>query len=80
MKTVFSPSVAGLNGIFEQMNPMQNPMKNPYYISPLIPAPRGSVESMDSGYGISKPSYSTQLGSGISDVAATLNLIDTFFG
>ena len=76
MRTIYSPSVEGLGGIFETMNPMQNP----YYISPLIPSPRGAVENMDSGYGVSKPSYTTRLGGSVSDIAATLNLIDTFFG
>ncbi len=71
MNYVYSPSVENLGGIMEPMN----------FISPIIPSDLLTpTTDLDSGYGISKAYYGGKLGGAISDVAATLDIVNALFG
>ena len=90
---IYSPSVSGLGGIMAPMDmtsAMSNPdteMSNLSYIGPLVATPDNvTVDSSDSGYGVSRAQYQARLsgapnlGGGIADIAATFNIMDLFLG
>ena len=61
-----SPSVEGLSGIFETVNPILP-------VPPSLP-----VQSMDSGYGVSPAQYASNLSGGLQDFASAFQLMDMF--
>lgn len=66
MYNCICPSVEGLNGVFEVVNPM------------LPTIPQLPIVSMDTGYGVSPAQYAGNLGAGLQDFASAFQLMDMF--